>query len=296
MPCFRPLKGYRSATVNPDTGKRSIVFNPRHGFVDLPVDVPCGQCIGCRLERSRQWAIRCVHENSLHEESCFITLTYDDENLPEGGSLRLKDWQDFMKRLRKAHGTGIRFFHCGEYGERFARPHYHAVLFGFDFSDKTVWKSRRGNTTWRSKELERLWPWGISEIGAVTFESAAYVARYIMKKQTGPKAEDHYGGRKPEYTTMSRRPGIGKNWIEKWVSDVYPRDKVVMRGKEMKPPKFYDTHFELAYPSEFATIKARRKANAVKKQEHDSIERLAVREECATQRAKRLIRSYENES
>src|SRR4051794_29862641 len=107
MPCFRPLKGYRARVTNPDTGKRSIVFNARKGFNDLPVDLPCGQCIGCRLERSRQWAIRCSHEAKLHEENCFITLTYAPEHLPPGGTLVVKDFQDFMKRLRFEFGAGI---------------------------------------------------------------------------------------------------------------------------------------------------------------------------------------------
>ena len=136
MPCYRPIKGYRSRRLNAETGKRPVVFNPRDGFYDQPVDLPCGQCIGCRLERSRQWAIRCVHEASLHERNCFITLTYRDECLPTNGSLDLDAFQKFMKRLRRRFGEGVRFFHCGEYGENFGRPHYHAILFNLDFSDK----------------------------------------------------------------------------------------------------------------------------------------------------------------
>ena len=121
MACYTPLKGYRSTELTKN-GKRKIVFNRNHGFADLPVTVPCGQCIGCRLERSRQWAIRCTHEASLWEKNCFITLTYNDENLPKDGSLDVTHFQKFMKRLRKKHGAGIRFYHCGEYGDKFGFP------------------------------------------------------------------------------------------------------------------------------------------------------------------------------
>ena len=118
MPCYSPIKGYRSKVLSPN-GKRTIVFKPNLGFVDLPVLVPCGQCCGCRLERSRQWAIRCTHEASLHENNCFITLTFNDDNLPSDKSLDVRHFQLFMKRLRKQFGSNIRYYHCGEYGENF---------------------------------------------------------------------------------------------------------------------------------------------------------------------------------
>ena len=170
--------------------------------------VACGQCVGCRLERSRQWAIRCVHESQMHEQNCFITLTYSDEFLPENGSLQLKHFQDFMKRLRFHVGGGIRFFHCGEYGEENGRPHHHAIIFNHDFADKKVWKTNNGVVLYRSKILEELWPYGFATVGCVSFESAAYVARYITKKVNGDMADSHYLGREPEYITMSRRPGV----------------------------------------------------------------------------------------
>lgn len=293
MGCYRPIKGYRARVPN-ESGKRSIVFNASKGLVDMPVDLPCGQCIGCRLERSRQWAIRCHHEASLYENNCFITLTLKDECLNADGSLDLKLFQDFMKRLRFRFGAGIRFFHCGEYGERFGRPHYHACLFNFDFPDKELWRrTKDGFPVWRSKALEELWPFGQSEIGAVTFESAAYVARYIVKKVTGEGAEAHYGGRKPEYVTMSRRPGIGKGWLDLYKSEVYPADSVVLRGREMKPPKFYDRQFELAYPSDFGIVRGNRRVAAEKRPE-EAYYRMAVREYCHEVSAKLLKRGYEN--
>lgn len=292
MACYRPIKGYRSRFVNP-TGKRSIVFNPSEGLIDMPVDLPCGQCIGCRLERSRQWAVRCTHEASLHEDNCFVTLTFKDECLPPGGSLDGKVFQDFMKRLRFRFGSGIRFFHCGEYGEKFGRPHHHACLFNFDFGDKEIWrKTREGFPIWRSASLEELWPFGQSEIGSVSFESAAYVARYITKKVTGESAEAHYGGRKPEFVTMSRRPGIGKGWFDVFKSDVYPSDEVVLRGRVMRPPKYYDGQFELAYPSDFCDVKRKRK-NLAKKTKPEAWYRLAVRERVHEKSAELLKRGYE---
>lgn len=294
MPCFRPIKGYRSRIVN-ETGKRSIVFNPSHGFNDQPVNLPCGRCIGCRLERSRQWAIRCVHEASLYQKNCFITLTFNDENLPSNGSLDVKIFQDFMKRLREKFGAGIRFFHCGEYGENFGRPHYHACIFNFDFEDKYDWrKTQSGQTVYRSEMLEKLWPFGNSEIGDVTFESAAYVARYITKKITGPDADEHYQGRKPEYTTMSRRPGIGKGWFDMFTSDVYPSDAVVIRGKEIKPPKYYDRQFEIAYPTDYDKLKRIRKQKAEDMAEKEPENRLVVREICQEIKNKQLKRGYES--
>lgn len=304
MPCFHPLHGFKSRTLNA-SGKRSITFNPSQGYRDLPVSVPCGQCIGCRLERSRQWAIRCVHEAQLHEKNSFITLTYDNENLPPDKSLHVDHFQKFMKRLRKRFGPNIRFFHCGEYGEKFARPHYHACLFNFDFRDKKLWKEVRGNKLYVSKSLEELWPFGFSTIGDVTFESAAYVARYITKKVTGKNAKDHYElmlpdgelvTRKPEYVTMSRRPGLASAWFQKYSSDVYPSDFIVMREKKIKPPKYYDRLYEHTYPEEIAEIKIKRKTLAKKHFANNTPERLEVRETIQNEKFKMLKRSYENET
>lgn len=273
MACFRPLLGYRSALKNPDSGKRSIVFNAKEAYYDFHIQLPCGQCIGCRLERSRQWAVRMMHEASLYERNCFITLTYRPGEVPKEG-LRKKDFQDFMKRLRKRFGKGPRYFHCGEYGENFSRPHYHAVLFNHDFDDKYIWRrTKPGNfPVWRSEALEELWPHGFSEIGSVTFESAAYVARYVTKKVTGDRAIHHYSvtddfgnvalSRTPEYATMSRRPGISNTWIWMHWKDVYPDDQVVLRGQKMRPPKYYDSIFDVADPIGAANVKARRRSGA----------------------------------
>ncbi len=267
----------------------------------MPVTVPCGQCIGCRFERSRQWAIRCVHEAQTHDENSFITLTYSDKHLPADRSLNLHHFQTFMKRLRKSLSCKIRFYHCGEYGAEFGRPHYHSLIFGYGFPDKTHWKTVNGLPLYRSQHLETLWTYGYSSIGTVTFESAAYVARYIMKKITGDIAGDHYEyidpetgeitQRRPEYTTMSRRPGIGSAWLDKYLSDVYPSDEVVLRGRSMRPPKYYDTRYELLEPAEHARLKARRKREAALHVDNNTPERLNVRASVQSKRLNLLPRN-----
>ena len=270
----------------------------------MPVSVPCGQCIGCRLEKSRQWAIRCLHESKMHENNCFITLTYDEEHLPEDGSLNLPDFQKFMKRYRKAIGIPIRFFHCGEYGDKTKRPHYHALIFGHDFCDKELWSRRNGEDLYVSPTLERLWPFGFSTIGQVTFESAAYVARYVMKKVTGPLAIHEYcevdwttgeilSERKPEYTTMSRRPGIGSSWFQKWSKDVYPSDEIIINGKQVKPPKFYDSQFEIMNSDQYQLVRKKRKADALRHKDNNTPERRRVREKVQRARLNLLPRNLE---
>ena len=133
-----------------------------------------------------------MHEASLHASNVFITLTYSDEFLPADKSLDYSHFQLFMKRLRKHFGVGIRFYMAGEYGSALGRPHFHAILFNFDFPDKVFHASRGKHRVFRSASLEMLWPFGFSEIGSVTFQSAAYISRYIMKKVTGHVADDHY--------------------------------------------------------------------------------------------------------
>lgn len=294
MTCFHPLSAYQKTDG-------SIVFREK-GDIARALKLPCGQCIGCRLERSRQWAIRCVHEASLYDDNCFITLTYNPENLPKHGTLVLKHFQDFMKRLRKKYGSNIRFFHCGEYGELSGRPHYHAIIFNFDFPDKKFWTERNGHRCYRSDSLEKLWTLGQSEIGNVTFESAAYVARYIMKKINGDAAQNHYAvidwttgevlaQRKPEYTTMSRRPGIGAGFFEKYSDDIYNHDRVIMRGREMRPPKFYDNRYEILNPIAYDEMKFTREKNAEKFACDNTQDRLNVRERVKLESIKSLPRN-----
>jgi len=309
MPCYHPIKGYRSRGLSVN-GKFYFTTSPKEGYVDFPMSVPCGQCIGCRLERSRQWAIRCVHEAQQHEKNSFITLTFSDEYLNKYKTLNKKDFQLFMKRLRKHYKTKIRYFHCGEYGEKFQRPHHHACLFGLDFPDKTLWSVREGVRLYRSERLEKIWNQGYCTIGEVTFESAAYVARYVTKKITGSAAADHYKTidketgevtmRIPEYNTMSRRPGIARAWIEKNHGDVYPDDYVLIRKNiKCKPPRYYDTVYDTITTtpdeSKIKKIKTNRKIKANARKENSTPERLAVRETIKKNKLKKLLRSYEND-
>lgn len=300
MPCYSPLRGFRAKEVN-SSGKRGIVFNPVHGFGDLPVEVPCGQCIGCRIARSKAWALRCVHEAQLHEENCFITLTYDDEHLPPDGGLKIKHFQDFMKRLRfSLKDKQIRFFHCGEYGSKNFRPHYHAIIFGHDFPDKELWKVQNGYEVHISNELGRLWPYGFSTVAQCTFETAAYVARYIMKKITGEQADEHYQvvnretGElhqvQPEYVTMSRRPGIAFEWYATYKADLYPKDFITHDTKKFPVPKYYDRCLEREDMEQIQELKAKRVKAAKKRSSDNTPERLKVREECKRQQLNKLKR------
>lgn len=184
------------------------------------------------------------------------------------------------------------FFGCGEYGEQLGRPHYHACLFGYDFPDKVLWTTRGGHDVFRSPLLESVWAYGQSEIGTLTFESAAYVARYCVKKVTGRKAREYYesvdhesgeiGSLLPEFATMSRRPGIGAGWFAKFSAEVYPSDEVIVRGRSCKPPRFYDGLFEKASPEEMLVLKRQRLDARVL--EDMTPARLGVREVCAEAR------------
>jgi hypothetical protein len=241
MPCYSPLSAYQL-----EGGE--IVFAER-GSVLRSLELPCGQCIGCRLERSRVWAMRCMHEASLYDDNWFLTLTYDEKNLPSPPSLDYRHFQLFMKRLRKKRDK-VRFYMCGEYGEQYDRPHYHACLFNLKLDDLVVYSSAEGRELYTSKFLNSLWQKGQVMVGAVTFDSAAYVARYCMKKVTGRNAEEYYHrfylstgevyDAKPEFNSMSRRPGIGRGWIDKFGPDVFNYDHVIVNGFETRPGRYYD--------------------------------------------------------
>lgn len=235
-----------------------------------------------------------MNEASLYENNCFITLTYNEENLPPGGSLNKRDFQLFMKRLRKKFSdVEIRYYMCGEYGEQLSRPHFHACLFNIDFDDKQLLKKHNGESYYTSSILEQLWPYGFSIIGSVTFESAAYVARYILKKMTGEKAAMHYNGKTPEYTTMSRRPGLGAEWLKKYHQDAYPSDFLIMKNKKIKIPRYYDQLHEIDNAELIKHIKQRRKAAMQNHAENNSIGRLRVRETIQCLRVKKLTRKEE---
>lgn len=266
--CFTPLDSWRGELGA--NGKRAVVFKAGDAPPGLlsHMRLPCGQCFGCRLDYSYDWATRCVCEAQMHERNCLILLTY--EKAPAGGSLSLSDWRAFVKRLSRVVGK-FRYFHAGEYGTINGRPHDHALLFGVDFSDKKYFKkSAAGFNLYRSACLSDVWKKGHATVAGCSFESAGYLARYLMDKPTltkGIKNDDgitigrtwtekaiaKYGevvnvgtgeitlAKKPEYLTMSRRPGIGESWLRKYWRDIYPHDFFTLRsGTKMPPPRYFD--------------------------------------------------------
>lgn len=284
MTCYHPIEGYHS-TAGGFTASRNLAYT------DRPLTVPCGQCIGCRIAKAQAWALRCSHEASLHKENSYITLTYNDENLPYNGSIDLTHFQLFIDRLRKTIlPKKIRYYHCGEYGDKTQRPHYHALIFGHEWTDLKYYKdTKNGDKLYTSLQLNDTWGLGNCYIGAVTFKSAGYCARYIMKKQTGKNTQQHYQfidditgeiyDRAPEYSTMSRRPGIAAAWYAKYASDLYPHDYAITPdGKKIPAPDFYDKLYKEAHEASHRTIKGKRKIAARKHSDNNTPERLAVRE------------------
>lgn len=298
MPCYYPLTAWPSIHTNP-SGKRSLVFKKNLGIVSQEVKVGCGQCIGCRLERSRQWAVRIMHEAQYHDSNSFLTLTYSDDHLPENSGLNKSHMQRFIKRLRKRLSPQtIRYYQCGEYGDKTRRPHHHMCLFGYDFSsDRKYLKMSGDYPLYYSDTLDQLWSHGNCYIGDLTFDSAAYVSRYCTKKVTGVaahKPDDERFGLKhyeevnfdtgeifeiePEYITCSLKPAIGYRHYVKYRENIYSHDEVYANGRLQKPPRYYDKRFEIDCPERMAAIKEDRKRLA-ELSEHSSPERLKAREE-----------------
>ena len=271
----------------------------------------------------------------MRKHSCFLTLTLKNDQL----SLVYEQFQAFMKRLRqsasrarlssslrtgRARGnphllcnyraifglrpkTSIRlapdiaFYMAGEYGETYGRPHYHALIFGLDFTDKIyISKTPSGAKIYRSPTLEKIWTLGFSSIGELTFESAAYVARYIMKKRTGDGNKKHYeildletgeiATKKKEFNQMSRRPGVGSTWIEKYKNDVYTTGKVIVRGHKNNPPRYYDKQFKKIDQAALEDLQYGRYLEQLAQTEHHTPERLAVQEQVAAAKTKSLKR------
>lgn len=267
--------------------------------------IPCKRCISCRMDHSREWGVRCMHEASLYENNIFLTLTYDDNYLPEGLTLVKKDVQGFMKRLRERvlpsplpeDHPGIRVFYCGEYGEIRKRPHYHLCIFNYWPEDARLHKTDGGYNLYTSEFLEDVWGKGYCPFGSVSFQSAAYTARYICKKIFGDDALLHYEGRTPEFSEPSRMPGLAHDWIVKYWSDVYPRDYVRYKDEfKCKPPRYYDEFMKKYHPDVFNDVMAQRKANALLKGFDDlTIERQTVREKVKRAKFERLIRNLEKD-
>lgn len=280
MSCNEPLTAYRSR----DGG---VTFNRHASLTGVAMQLPCGQCTGCRLEHSRQWAMRCVHESKMHAENCVLSLSYDPEHLPESMSLVKRDLTLFFKRFRKKIGR-FRYYACGEYGERSRRPHYHAAIFGKDIPDKRFYKkSKIGTNLYTSELMNEVWGKGFVVVGDLDFESCAYIARYVVDKMTGDLADMWYAWIDsdgvwhdivPEYAVMSRRPGIGTSYFEKYGAEVIAHDSVVMRGREVRPPRFYSKLMEAVDSKRMEAIKKKRRREAMKHRADQTPERRRVKE------------------
>lgn len=231
MSCYHPLRLFRSNVQNPRTGKDIVLvtshrldyvtakdFDKRLLEHDLKPsqkiteyeEIPCGVCIGCRVDASRRWAARAMAECQLHDHNYFVTLTYDNEHVPKDGQLQKRDLQNFFKRLRKFRS--FRYLACGEYGDRFGRPHYHVCMFGLDIHDLKVYQQGE-YTLFTSAFLSHVWGKGFVQVGDLNYSTASYITRYVLKKR-GQWTEE----KKPFYL-MSRRPGIGAEWFEKNIHD-----------------------------------------------------------------------------
>lgn len=227
-----------------------------------------------------------MHESELHDANMFVTLTYDEENLPPDQGLHHEHFQKFMKRLRKYawhyHKKRLSYYMCGEYGEKFGRPHYHAIIFGMDMPDK-----QKYGKLWNSEKLQSLWGLGYTSIGNVTINSAAYVARYIMKKVTGEDAEKHYVKAfvdeetgeivdtftvKPEYNRMSTNPAIGKEWYEQYHRDLGDDPANLnchLNGKTYPVPAYYLRRMKAQNPEKYEQVMNARTEHARKHQKSE---------------------------
>ncbi|UPW41118.1 replication initiator protein [Sigmofec virus UA08Rod_5492] len=300
MGCYHPTIAWISKEKNPETGKKIVQFSVgqralQPDFLEHfeQINIPCNQCIGCRLQYSREWAIRIQKESTLYNANWFLTLTYDNENVPwidtvntETGEIILgnplvpKHLTKFMKNLRDHwerhyNHKGIRFYACGEYGELNERPHYHICLMNFPIPvEELVLESHNmeGDEIFSCEKIEKIWGKGMIRLGALTWQSAAYVARYMIKKQKGPetKAYYHSKGQIPEFTRMSRMPGIAREWYEEHKEEIYKNDELFIpkRGGaiKLKPAKYFDRLYDIEQPERMETIKTMRKESALRSQ------------------------------
>lgn len=183
------------------------------------MSVPCGHCVNCKIAHSREWATRIIHEMDNHKASSFVTLTYDDDHLPENKSISKNELQKFFKRLRKKLNTPIKYFACGEYGENFERPHYHAIILGLNIREKNL--------------VQEAWGKGFVKIGTVTYDSARYTADYVMKKQN----KNNYQNIEQPFQLSSL--GIGKTFALKNAEQIKQEFEITLNGQKVGLPKYY---------------------------------------------------------
>lgn len=255
MACFHPIDAWR----RDDETKLDFTNAPKirkHHIEHLRV--PCGKCIGCMLDKANDWATRCYCETKGWTNNCFITLTYNDENLPENGQLIKKDLQDFWKRLRYYYEgketwvnpqngkveNPIRYFVCGEYGPKTNRPHYHACVFNWKPDDLKFYKENHaGDKLYISKKLTKIWGKGYVIIGDLTYQSACYVARYVSKKIFKDKKLYKIANFQREFTLCSTNGGIGIKFWQKFKNKITENKGIMIKIKNKvkikKIPKYF---------------------------------------------------------
>lgn len=253
MPCYHP------STVG--VQRKSVFPGRRLSYMQV---VPCGNCLGCRQEQARQWAVRMVHEAQTRRLSWFATLSYSDKHLPQWGELEPSHLRGFVDKLRLAYPLrSIAYYGCGEYGDTTFRPHYHVCLFGPEFLDRKPHPDKEKPGVWLSESLEYFWDnKGACELAPLTMGSASYTAGYIRKKLHGER-ESVFNVRtghllREPFSRQSLRPAIGKRWIERYWKDVYPRDFVVVDGVESKPPRYYDKWMDENHPEVMEEVRQKR--------------------------------------
>lgn len=315
MACYHPLKAIRKrgekqykvmCSVQSEHADWNSFIDYTTGEFYEQIQIPCGKCIGCRLEYSRQWANRCVLESLSYpqEQNWFLTLTIDDDHIgkyitSQGfASVHTDDITVFMKALRGRWATqhnvtdGIRFFGCSEYGDESARPHYHILVFGCPMFDLVHYKNNyQGDELFISRELDGVWKKGFVTVAEFNWNTAAYTARYVMKKAKGV-CQDYYDRLdiEPEKTRMSRMPGIGLNYFNSHYLEVYDLDEIVLpsngdQARVIKPPKYFDRKFETIDPLALARLKVDRARIAELRQQaieqrhgYDPVEFLRIQE------------------
>lgn len=275
MSCISPIAAWQLAERSA-TGKRLIVFKPR-GTVLATLNLPCGKCVNCRLEFSRGWAVRCLHESKMHSANMFITLTYNNDCLPKTLSLEPRELTLFMKRLyayfSRNFGIKIRYYACGEYGDTTGRPHYHVLVFGGRMPDLKRYAGASDNPLFTSALLDDIWGKGECKIGDVNYKTAAYVARYVVKKVDGKMRDaGHYlvhdmdgvlHERCPEFSRMSRRPGIGYSYYARYGGELRTHDSLIIDGRPAPSIRYYDLITERVDVKRYHAIKLARGPSTV---------------------------------
>lgn len=298
MSCTRPISAQRY--YDPEQAK--LVIRLAGDDFKPNLELNCGNCTNCKLRKAKEWALRCWHESQMHDNSCYVTFTYSDENLPAREELDHRHFQLFMKRLRRRYmRQRFSYFMCGEYGDKTHRPHYHAVIFGYWPPDAEYHRTEKGHKYFKSAELDYLWGRGFTDTSYVSYKNAGYVARYTLKKQLpSEELQDRYTWvdengelhvRKFEYTRMSTDPAIGQGWFYKYMDQTL-RDDFVRDpdGHECPVPKHYLDVLKREDPDLYVEMAVARlekaKANA------KSPDQLRQHEICTEARSKQLKRPY----